>query len=96
MDRGKWIILGGVAALVVAWLYAPLKLSEDQGESFDPGPIPATRTDEEETVSWVEAYIYEPHPILFAEWVAIILVTGGLYFVFRIKREIMDEKRRES
>ena len=95
MNRGKWIILGGVAALVVATLYAPFTVGSGltstaefrYGFLFDP-PLPdVSRTHDRlvaqgEETSYVEAVILEV-PIMLAEWLLIAIVTAALYFVFR-------------
>ena len=106
MNRGKWIILGGVAALVAATLYAPFTVGSGPtstaefryGFLFDP-PLPdVSRTHDrlvaqEELASYLYLLVHAEDAvilevaILLAEWVAIVLVTGALYFVFRERRE---------
>ena len=101
MNRGKWIILGGVAALVVATLYAPYTVYSGPASTAefrfgfflcDP-PFPDVSQTHDglvaqgEQTSYVEAAILESQ-ILLAEWAAIALVTAVLYFVFRQGKEV--------
>ena len=91
LDLGKRIILVGAAVLLLATLFPPWTVTVSHM-----GPA------QHFVVSLKYDFLFSPPrqygtsgaldrtslnlPILLAEWVAIVLVTGALYFVFRPKR----------
>ena len=84
LDRGKRIILGGAAMLLLGSLFPPWTVTYPSGDG--------------ETVLQIMEYHFLLSPpttgesvsldlsMLLVEWAVFAIVTGALYFVFRPKR----------